>query len=77
MFILRIPSFILANALPMSIDFYRNDGAVIYGILKQDDSTKVAFSLMKIQSKVFLCFQCFVLSLFRRCLWVKGLIGQL
>lgn len=45
--------FILANALPMTIDFYRNDGAVIYGILKKDDSTTVSFSLMKIQSMLY------------------------
>ncbi len=45
--------FVLANALPMSSDFARNDGAVFWGILKKDPSVTVMFSLMKVHAMLY------------------------
>ena len=45
--------FVLANVLPMSSDFDRNDGAVLWGIHKDDPSVKVMFSLMKVHAMLY------------------------
>ena len=42
------------NALPMVNEGFLNDGAVLKGIKKQDDSVKVAVSLLKIQAEMYL-----------------------
>ena len=42
-----------SNALPASSGGVRNDGAVLYGIKKEDDESKVMLSLLKIQSELY------------------------
>lgn len=41
------------NALPMVNEGFLNDGAIISGIKKQDDTVKVALSLLKIQAEMY------------------------
>ena len=43
----------LTNALPMSDQGIRNDGGVLYGIAKDDDTTAVALSLLQIQAELY------------------------
>ena len=45
--------FILANALPMSNEFTRNDGAVLWGIRKGDASVKVMLSLLRVHAMLY------------------------
>ena len=45
--------FVLENALPMSSGNYRNDGAIIYGIVKGDPVIDVMLSLMLISVKLY------------------------
>ncbi len=44
--------YLLGNALPMSSEGVRNDGAVVYGLNKQDDVSMVTLSLMAMQSEI-------------------------
>lgn len=45
--------FFFSAALPSSSGGVRNDGAVVYGIKKNDDSTKVALNLLAIQAELY------------------------
>lgn len=45
--------FLFGNALPSSENGVRNDGAVLYGLSKNDDETKVVINLMAIQSELY------------------------
>jgi len=45
--------FFFGCALPATNSGVRNDGAVLYGIKKQDDETKVTINLLKIQAELF------------------------
>lgn len=42
----------LTNALPMSDQGIRNDGGVLYGIRRDDDTTKVSLNLLQIQAEL-------------------------
>lgn len=46
--------YVLSNALPMSLDLVRNDGAILKGIKMSDDVTKVMFSLMNVHAELYL-----------------------
>ena len=41
------------NALPASSEGVRNDGAVLYGLKKDDDESKVTLALLTIQSELY------------------------
>ncbi len=43
---------LISNAIPLVENGVRNDGAVLRGIKVQDDTTKVMFSLLKIQTEL-------------------------
>ncbi len=45
--------YFLGNAIPKESYGVRNDGAVLFGIKKVDDQTKVLFSLLKIQAFLY------------------------
>lgn len=45
--------YFLGNILPKESMGVRNDGAVLYGIKKNDDQTKILFSLLKIQAFLY------------------------
>lgn len=45
--------FFLSSLLPSSSGGVRNDGGVIYGINKNDDSTKVMLNILSIQAQMF------------------------
>lgn len=42
-----------ANALPVSSCGVRNDGAIVYGLKKQDDESKVILALLSLQSEMY------------------------
>lgn len=44
---------LVSNAIPLVENGVRNDGAVLYGIRTNDDTTKVMFSLLKIQVELY------------------------
>ena len=45
--------YFLGNALPKETMGVRNDGAVLFGIKKNDDQTKTIYSLLKIQAFLY------------------------
>lgn len=45
--------YVLSNALPMSLDLERNDGAILKGIKEKDDVTTVMFSLMNAHAELY------------------------